>query len=242
MNSDNFFVITTQREKEGIIFKDYHFGLKRKSMDGSKMWACTKKLCKASIKTQKSSIIKMKYINPDGTHDYQHPPKMSFNVYECIQSIKQRIDKEPYPYIQVNTFSTLDNERFIRAYQCNEGCSSCCGPKSTIIFTDKRVIARNQQPSACCCGEGPHIDTAIFMRDSELMKESNGQTMNSCLTVTFMILTCTWPLLLCKECCGDRPKSLEVKGAFGFEFLTFKREELKHAADLLSSIVLPMKN
>ncbi|CAF1540199.1 unnamed protein product [Adineta ricciae] len=95
MNSDNFFVISTQRENEGIIFKDYHFGLKRRNMDGSKMWVCTKKSCKASIKTQESSIIKMKYINPDGTHDYEHPPKMSFNVYECIQSIKQRIDKEP---------------------------------------------------------------------------------------------------------------------------------------------------
>ena len=35
MNSDNFSVITTQRGNAEIIFKDYHFGLKRKNNQNS---------------------------------------------------------------------------------------------------------------------------------------------------------------------------------------------------------------
>ena len=95
MNSDHFSTITTQRGNEGIIFKDYHFGLKRTNKNGSKIWLCTNKLCKPSMKTQQSSIATTKGIQPDGSHDYQHEPKMSFSVYECLQSIKQKVDKEP---------------------------------------------------------------------------------------------------------------------------------------------------
>ncbi|CAF0874973.1 unnamed protein product [Adineta ricciae] len=80
MNSNNFFVITTQQGNEGIIFNDYHFGLKRTNKDESKMWACIKKLCKASIETQASSIIKMKCINPDGTHEIDKEPTASVSM------------------------------------------------------------------------------------------------------------------------------------------------------------------
>ena len=95
MNLDEFSMITTQRGNDGIIFKDYHFGLKRANKNGSKIWMCTNKLCKASIKTQESSIVKTTGIKADGSHDYEHQPKMSFNVYACVQSIKKRIDQEP---------------------------------------------------------------------------------------------------------------------------------------------------
>ncbi|CAF1399643.1 unnamed protein product [Adineta ricciae] len=147
------------------------------------------------------------------------------------------------PNLPRNTFSILDGEHFIRLYQCNEGCSSCCGPKSNVIFTAKRIIVRHQDPAfCCCCCEGHHIDTAIFMRDIEVMKESTDTTMNSCMAVMVLILTCTWPLILCKGCCGDYAKIMEVKGAFGSELLKFKQEDFKYAADQLSSIILPMKN
>ncbi|CAF1474880.1 unnamed protein product, partial [Adineta ricciae] len=146
------------------------------------------------------------------------------------------------PNLFLNTFSTLNGENVIRSYQCSEGCSPICGPKSSVVFTDKRIIARHQEPDGCgCCSNISHVDTVIFMRDIEVMKETD-QSTGTRLAALIMVLTCTWPILLCKVCCGDHPKVLEIKGAFGSEFIKFKREEFKHAADELSSIVLPMKN
>lgn len=95
MDSNNFCTITTNRGNQGIIFKQYHFGLKRTNKNGSKLWVCTNKFSKASVKTLESSVVKITSIKPDGSHEYEHEPKRSFNVYNCIQSIKQRIDEEP---------------------------------------------------------------------------------------------------------------------------------------------------
>ena len=95
VNSDTFFAISTKRGNDGIIFKNYHFGLKRENKNGSKVWTCTNKLCKASIKTIECSIVKTTSVKPDGSHEYDHEAKMSFNVYSCIQSIKLRIEEEP---------------------------------------------------------------------------------------------------------------------------------------------------
>ncbi|UJR17269.1 hypothetical protein I4U23_004164 [Adineta vaga] len=138
-----------------------------------------------------------------------------------------------------NTFSTLDTEHFIRMYQCNEGC---CGPKSLVIVNDKRIIVRREEASICCCLGGAHIDSAIFMRDIQLLREYRGQSNESCFTTIVIIVTCTWPLLLFSQCCGDQAKMLEIKGGFGSELLKFKAEEMKIAADELSSIILPLKS
>ena len=58
------------------------------------MWICTHRSCNASITTHEDSIVKTSSIKPDGTHDFQHPPKMDLKVYERIRSIKRRIEEE----------------------------------------------------------------------------------------------------------------------------------------------------
>ncbi|CAF4228058.1 unnamed protein product, partial [Rotaria sordida] len=59
------------------------------------MWICTHRSCNASITTREDSIVKTSSIKSDGTHEFQHPPKMDLKVYECIRSIKRRIEEEP---------------------------------------------------------------------------------------------------------------------------------------------------
>jgi hypothetical protein len=61
------------------------------------VWICTHKLCNASIIIREGSIIKTSFssIKQNGSHEYQHQPKMSLDVYECIRSIKRRIEEEP---------------------------------------------------------------------------------------------------------------------------------------------------
>ena len=46
------------------------------------------KLCNATITTGECSIIKTSSIKSDGSYEYEHKPKMSLNVYECIKFIK----------------------------------------------------------------------------------------------------------------------------------------------------------
>ncbi|CAF1408676.1 unnamed protein product [Adineta steineri] len=148
-----------------------------------------------------------------------------------------------------NTFAPLGGERVLKIYECNEGCSRCCGPKTRIALTDRRIIARHQQPSiCCCCGEGAHIDTSIFLRDIELISEASQRKHSCCSLLIFACLTCTWPCFLlgiccglCCNCCGDRPKVLEVRGGFGAESLTFKHTDAKAAANDLSAMILPFK-
>ncbi|CAF2191234.1 unnamed protein product [Rotaria magnacalcarata] len=41
------------------------------------------------------SIVKTSSIKPDGSHEFEHQPKMSLDIYECIKSIKRRIEEEP---------------------------------------------------------------------------------------------------------------------------------------------------
>lgn len=62
-------MITTQRGNESIIFKNCHFGLKRKKKNDTKIGMCTNKLCKASVKTQEFSVVKTAGIKADGGHD-----------------------------------------------------------------------------------------------------------------------------------------------------------------------------
>ncbi|CAF0855124.1 unnamed protein product [Adineta steineri] len=145
-----------------------------------------------------------------------------------------------------NTFAPLSGEHVMKTYECNEGCSSCCGPKTRIALTDRRLIARHQQPNkCCCCVEGDHFDTSIFLRDIELLGEGGRGKQDSCLALLLACATCTWPCLLCGiccNCCGDRPKSLIIRGGFGTEVFVFKNSEVKTAANDLSAMILPFKN
>ncbi|CAF0855142.1 unnamed protein product [Adineta steineri] len=140
-----------------------------------------------------------------------------------------------------NTFAPLSGERVIKIYECNEGCSSCCGPKTRIALTDRRIISRHQEPNMCCA-KGAHVDTSIFLRDIELIGEAGREKQNSCLIILVAILSCTWPCLCCAMCCGDQPKVLHVKGGFGDEGLIFSRTEIITAANDLSAMILPFKN
>ncbi|CAF1335422.1 unnamed protein product [Rotaria sordida] len=40
-------------------------------------------------------IVKTSSIKSDGSHEFQHQRKLDANVYECIRSIKRRIDEDP---------------------------------------------------------------------------------------------------------------------------------------------------
>ena len=71
VNCDSFSKFTTQTGNDGIMFKNYHFGLKRTNKCGTQMWICTHRSCNASITTREDFIVKTSSIKPDGTHDFQ---------------------------------------------------------------------------------------------------------------------------------------------------------------------------
>ena len=95
VNNISFLTIITQSGNNGVMFKNYHFELRRTNINGTKIWFCTHKLRNATITTCECSIIKTSSIKSDGSHEYEHEPRMSLNVYECIKSIKRRIEEEP---------------------------------------------------------------------------------------------------------------------------------------------------
>ncbi len=80
MDNNSFFTIPTTSGNNGIIFKDYHRGLKRTNKKGSKLWIFTHKFCNASISTHEYSILKSWSIKWDGIHKSEHKPKMCLNV------------------------------------------------------------------------------------------------------------------------------------------------------------------
>ncbi len=55
---ENVSVITTQSGNNGIMYKNFLFGLKRKNKNGSEFWICTHKVCNASIVTHQNLIIR----------------------------------------------------------------------------------------------------------------------------------------------------------------------------------------
>jgi hypothetical protein len=131
-----------------------------------------------------------------------------------------------------NTFAVLKDETIYETYECQEGLSRCCGLKTTIALTNSRLIIRQQQPDGCFDStKGAHIDTAIFLSDIELMRENKPETCGYCMTLPFAS----------GECCGDKPKTIEIKGGFGTEYLTFKMSEATNAAAAISSMILPFK-
>ncbi|CAF3421432.1 unnamed protein product [Rotaria sp. Silwood1] len=83
------------------MFKNYLFGLKRTNKNGNQIWICTHKLCNASIVMREGLIVKTSSIKSDGSHEFQHQRKLDANVYECIRSIKRRIDEDPATPVSV---------------------------------------------------------------------------------------------------------------------------------------------
>ena len=151
----------------------------------------------------------------------------------------------------------MTGENVLRLYECEQGCSKCCVPKSNVAITNTRVITRTQGtkgglcPCCCCCCEGPHVDTAIYLRDIEVLTESKPPTMccgnyellyysnkiRSYNEFVCFIIECN----CCTSCCGDIPKYIAVKGGFGLEHLTFKKPEAIAALNELSAIIQPFK-
>ena len=134
-----------------------------------------------------------------------------------------------------------------RTYECEEGCSKCCGPKTFIALTSSRVIIRNQSANCCsCCCNSAHIDTAVYLRDIEVLEEAQAQTTTSCGTIIVAIMTCTWPCLLmamcCGSCCGDQPKYINVRGGFGSVGLIFKIQDALQAVSEITSMIHPLKD
>jgi hypothetical protein len=84
VNCDNFTKITTQSGKNGIMFKNYRFGLKRTNKNGDEVWICTHKLCNASITMREGSVVKTSSIKSDGSHELQHQAEMDLNVQMII--------------------------------------------------------------------------------------------------------------------------------------------------------------
>ncbi len=140
----------------------------------------------------------------------------------------------------------MSGENILQQYQCEEGCSQCCGPKHFIVLTDTRLIAREQGPNRCiCCCQGPHIDTAIYLRDIGVLKES-GQKVGLCSALLLSCISCTWPCFLfglfCGSCCGDLPKVISLRGGFGTEMLTFKLPDAIQAVNQVSAMIHPFKS
>jgi hypothetical protein len=88
VNNDSISAITPQSGKNGIMFKNYLFRLKRTNKNGNEVWTCTRKLCNASITMHEGSIVKTSSIKPDGSHEFLHQEKLAVNIYQCIISMK----------------------------------------------------------------------------------------------------------------------------------------------------------
>jgi hypothetical protein len=141
----------------------------------------------------------------------------------------------------------LSGENILQQYECEEGCSKCCGPTFSIALTDTRLIAREQAPNRCiCCCPGPHIDTAIYLRDIEVLKESGQKGHGLCLALFISCISgsclCFLLGLCCGSCCGDRTKVVSLRGGFGTEMLTFKLADAIQAVNQVSAMIQPFKN
>jgi hypothetical protein len=90
------------------------------------------------------------------------------------------------------------------------------------------------------------MDTAIYLRDIEVMKEHANKKVGLCTALLITCLSCTWPCFLmnlfCGARCGDRPKYIGVKGGFSTEVLTFKWPDAIEAANQISAMIQPFKN
>ncbi len=77
MNNDSFSTINPQ-------FGNYAIMFIRENKNETKIWICTHKSCNAfDYNRWIDSIVKTSSIKLNGNHEYEHPAKMSLNVYEC---------------------------------------------------------------------------------------------------------------------------------------------------------------
>ena len=61
INGDNISFITTQSGKDGIMFKNYLFGLKRTNKNGNQIYICTHKMCNASIVLREGLVVSLSF-------------------------------------------------------------------------------------------------------------------------------------------------------------------------------------
>ena len=135
----------------------------------------------------------------------------------------------------INTFGVVDTERIQMVYECQEGCSQCCGPSTVIALTDSRIVMRKERPAAGCCSSRPHLDTAIMLEDIQILREATVQQSCNCISLCLSCITCSC-------CCGDKPKFLQTALAAGIENLTFKITDVPEAALHLSRAIIAAKS
>ncbi|CAF4511652.1 unnamed protein product [Rotaria socialis] len=163
--------------------------------------------------------------------DYRSKIKMAPNV------------AQPSGQHFANTFSVVPSENVLKYYECKQGCSDCCGPRTTIALTNQRLVIRSEQSTGCC--SKTHADSAIFLEDIQIMREAANTGSCSYLALLIACVTCTWPLFLCGLCCGscggDQPKTLQFAVGGGNENVTFKIQDAPMAAIDISQAILAAK-
>ena len=70
-NNDSFSTITMESGHNGIMFKNYHFRLRRTNKNGNEIRFCIYKLCNASITTHECSVLKTASIKSYGSQKNQ---------------------------------------------------------------------------------------------------------------------------------------------------------------------------
>jgi hypothetical protein len=135
-------------------------------------------------------------------------------------------------------FTLPNNENIVKTYECEKG-PSCCGEKIITALTNNRALVRHQYANCCC--KPTNVDTAIFLRDVEVVKDSQPPRPPGLIICLPIHLLC----ILLQGCCGaccDRPRSINVRGGFGTETLTFKNSEVADAANDISSLIQSLKD
>jgi len=102
VNQENVSVITTQSGNNGIMYKNFLFGLKRKNKNGSEFWMCTHKVCNASIVTHQNLIIRTSSIKAVGRHEFEHDQKRLCSLcyrYILVLDTSQKDDADFEPIL-----------------------------------------------------------------------------------------------------------------------------------------------
>ncbi|CAF1567776.1 unnamed protein product [Adineta ricciae] len=96
--------------------------------------------------------------------------------FEEMQMNKGNVTIQPTArYHLKNTFDCVDGEEIIRVYECRQGCSGFCGPKTAVRLTKNRLITRDKEAGGCfgCCTKGAHVDTSIYLNDIGMIAEAS---------------------------------------------------------------------
>lgn len=168
---------------------------------------------------------------------------MLLSDFKNISYLKRSITNQPYGDSYTNSFGPVDVEALKKLYICQEGCSGCCGPKTTVTLTSKRLLSRRVE--AGCCAKR-YFDTALFLEKVEVMRKDSAQGRCDCFALLFACLSCTWPCLLCTMCCccccGDQPRRLELAVAHGYESFIIKKVDMGTAAIDITRAIMAAKD